>query len=91
VDEAGAPTAVIDWIDLSRNDPCVDLVLFWSLLPPAGRAEFLAVYGPLGDEQFVRARVLALFLCAVLAVYGHTEGIEPLKRAAVAGLDRTCS
>jgi aminoglycoside phosphotransferase (APT) family kinase protein len=40
VDDRGGPAAVIDWIDLSRNDPAVDLVLFWSLLPPDGRAEF---------------------------------------------------
>ena len=35
VDENGKPCAVIDWIDLSRNDPAVDISLFWSTL--AGR------------------------------------------------------
>jgi aminoglycoside phosphotransferase (APT) family kinase protein len=34
VDDAGGATAVIDWIDLSYNDPGVDLVLYWSVLPP---------------------------------------------------------
>ena len=91
VGEAGEPTAVIDWIDVSRNDPCVDLVLFWCVLRPAARSEFLAVYGAVSEEQLLRARVLSLFLCATLAVYAYSEGMEPLKLEAVAGLDRTCS
>lgn len=91
VDEAGEPTAVIDWIDLSRNDPCADLVLFWCVLPPVARSEFLAAYGAVNQGQLLRARVLSLFLCATLAVYGHSEGMEALKREAVAGLDRTCT
>jgi aminoglycoside phosphotransferase (APT) family kinase protein len=89
VGDRGEPTAVIDWIDLCRNDPCVDLVLYWSALPPRGRAEFLEAYGTLTEEQLLRGRVLALFLCAVLAVYGHHEGLPKLEREAIAGLERT--
>jgi aminoglycoside phosphotransferase (APT) family kinase protein len=84
----GEPSAVIDWIDLSRNDPGVDLTLYWSSLPPEGRDEFRAAYGPLSDEQLLRGRVLAIFLCGTLAVWGHHEGVENVKREAVAGLDR---
>jgi aminoglycoside phosphotransferase (APT) family kinase protein len=91
VGDSAEPTAVIDWIDLSRNDPCVDLVLYWSVLPASGREEFLESYGPLTEDQLLRGRVLALFLCAVLAVYGHDSGMEALRREAVAGLDRTCN
>jgi aminoglycoside phosphotransferase (APT) family kinase protein len=91
VAEAAEATAVIDWIDLSRNDPCVDLVLFWCVLPPIARREFVAVYGAVSEEQLLRARVLSLFLCATLAVYGHSEGMRSLTREAIAGLDRTCS
>lgn len=89
VDERGEPTAVIDWIDLSRNDPCVDLVLYWSALPLRGRPEFLDAYGMLTEAQLLRGRVLALFLCAVLAVYAHHEGLPMLEREAIAGLERT--
>jgi len=89
VDEHGGPAAVIDWIDLSRNDPAVDLVLFWSLLPPDGRAEFRETYGELSEAQLLRGRVLALFLCAVLALYGRHEGLSALEREAIAGLTRT--
>jgi len=83
---AGVPTGVIDWDDLCRGDPAIDLMLVWSYLPPTARPAFLAAYGPVRDDQLVRARVLALFLCGSLAVYGHHEGVEGLKREALAGL-----
>jgi aminoglycoside phosphotransferase (APT) family kinase protein len=90
VDDGGEPTAVIDWIDLSRNDPGVDLVLYWGALPPAGRAAFREAYGEISEESLLRARILSLFLCGTLAVWGHHEGDERVKREALAGLDRTC-
>jgi aminoglycoside phosphotransferase (APT) family kinase protein len=89
VDDRGEPAAVIDWIDLSRNDPGVDLPLYWSTLPPEGRSAFLEAYGAVGDDQLLRGRVLALFLCGTLAVYGHHEGFALLEREALAGLERT--
>jgi aminoglycoside phosphotransferase (APT) family kinase protein len=89
VGERGEPTAVIDWIDVCHNDPCVDLVLYWSILPQRGRAEFLDAYGPLSDEQLLRGRVLALCLCATLAVYGHHERFRGLEREAIHGLERS--
>lgn len=91
VGERGDPTAVIDWIDVSRNDPCVDLVLYWSALSPEPRKEFLAAYGPLDEEQLVRGRVLAFDLCATLAIWGHHERVETVKREAVDGLERTAA
>lgn len=90
VGDAHEPTAVIDWIDLCRNDPCVDLVLYWSVLPESGRVEFLETYGALTEDQLLRGRVLSLFLSAVLAVFAHDTGMEALGREAVAALDRTC-
>ncbi|HET8756184.1 MAG TPA: phosphotransferase [Solirubrobacteraceae bacterium] len=87
VDEAGAAAGVIDWGDLCRGDPAIDMCLVWCLLP--SRDEFLAAYGPVSDDQLLRARVLALFLCAVLALYGHHEGMPALRDEALAGLDRT--
>jgi aminoglycoside phosphotransferase (APT) family kinase protein len=88
VADTGEPTAVIDWIDLCRNDPCVDLVLYWCALPPEGRAEFRAAYGPLNEEQLLRGRVLALDLCGVLAVWGHHEGAGKVAQEAIGGLQR---
>jgi aminoglycoside phosphotransferase (APT) family kinase protein len=85
----GRAAAVIDWIDLSYNTPGVDLVLYWSILPPEGRLEFREAYGAITDEQLLCGRILALFLCGTLAVYGHHEGMPALKREALLGLDRT--
>ena len=91
VDDDGTPAAVIDWIDLCRADSCVDLVLYWCALPLDGRREFLDAYGPLTEEQLLRGRVLALFLCGALALWAHHEGVESVKREALEGLARTCS
>ena len=87
----GTPTAVIDWIDLSRNDPAVDLVLFWSTLPAETRGTFLDAYGAVTEEQLLRARVLSLFLCGTLALFGRHEGMPALEREAVNSLDRSCA
>jgi aminoglycoside phosphotransferase (APT) family kinase protein len=89
LDHSGRAAAVIDWIDLSYNSPGVDLVLYWSVLPPAGRAGFREAYGPIADDELLLARILALFLCGTLAVYGHHEGLPRLEREALAGLERT--
>ena len=63
--------------------------LLWSLLGPGGRADFIAEYGPLTAAQRLRARVLAIFLSAVLALYGHREGMAALRDEALLGLERT--
>ena len=89
VDDGGRPSAVIDWVDLSRNDPGVDLVLYWAILPPEGRAEFRAAYGEPTEAQLLRGRILSLFLCGVLAMWGDHEGVDGVKREALAGLERT--
>jgi aminoglycoside phosphotransferase (APT) family kinase protein len=84
-------TGVIDWVDLGRNDPGVDLSLYWSYFPPAGREAFLEAYGKVATPSLVRARVLALLLCAILTTYGHAEENEALEREALAGLDRAAA
>jgi aminoglycoside phosphotransferase (APT) family kinase protein len=88
VDENSDLVGIIDWGDLCRADASIDLPLIWSFLPAEGRAAFLAAYGPVSSEQLLRARVLALFLCAALAIYAHHEGIESVRREAIYGLER---
>jgi aminoglycoside phosphotransferase (APT) family kinase protein len=91
VDDHCGAAGVIDWIDICRGDPAIDLPLFWSLLPAAGRVEFLDAYGTVTESQLLRARVLALFLSATLAVYAHHEDMASLKREAIAALERTAT
>ena len=86
--DGGAISGVIDWGDVCRGDPSVDLPLYWSSLSGDGRSEFLAAYGPLSEEQLLRGRVLAVFLCAVLADYAAAERMDDLARETLAGLDR---
>ena len=88
---AGLLAGIIDWGDVCRADPSADLSLVWSALPPAGRAAFAAVYGEaeLTAERLLRSRVIALFLCAVLADYARATGAPALAREMIAGLERT--
>jgi aminoglycoside phosphotransferase (APT) family kinase protein len=86
--DGGAASGVIDWGDVCRADPAIDLLLLWSFLPPDGRVAFLGAYGPVNEAQLLRARVLAIQLCAALAEYGRVERNESVEREAVAGLER---
>ena len=41
---AGELTGVIDWVDVCRSDPAIDLSMIWSYLTRAGREAFLEVF-----------------------------------------------
>ena len=84
----GTLTGIVDWVDLCRADPGVDLSLVYGLLPGSARAAFFEEYGEAAPDSLVRARVLALNLMAVLARYGRDEGIRRIEEEAVAGLGR---
>lgn len=86
--DGGRASGVIDWGDVCRADPAIDLPLLWSFVPPEGRGAFLDAYGPVNDAQLLRARLLAIQLCALLARYGHHERLEGVEREALAGLNR---
>jgi aminoglycoside phosphotransferase (APT) family kinase protein len=83
-----ALTAVIDWGDVCLADPCIDLMLVWSLLTPAARDRFYAEYGPVTAEQRLRSRVLAIVLDSMLARYSTDVGNAALHREAIAALER---
>jgi aminoglycoside phosphotransferase (APT) family kinase protein len=87
--EGRAASGVIDWGDVCVADPAIDLPLFWSFVPPQGRDAFLDAYGRINETQLLRARVLSIQLCAVLAHYGHSESQPELVRAGLDGLERT--
>jgi aminoglycoside phosphotransferase (APT) family kinase protein len=87
--EHGRLSGVIDWGDLCRSDPGVDLVLYWAALPSDARSEFLAAYGPVGEAALLRARVLSIFLCATLALHARAERLPAVERESLAGLERT--
>jgi aminoglycoside phosphotransferase (APT) family kinase protein len=86
--DRGRLAGIVDWVDVCRSDPGIDLQLAFSFLAPPARDEFLEAYGPVAEDSLVRARVLALFLSAVLARYGRERGLRAVEREAVASLDR---
>ena len=85
----GGLAGVIDWGDICRAPRSVDLPLYWSLFDTEGRAAFRAAYGPMTEDTLARARVLALFFDATLAVYADDKGMDDLKTEALQGLNRT--
>ncbi len=88
VADGGQLTGIIDWGDLCRADPSIDLSLYWSFLPPGARPTFLDAYGDVAVSALRRARVLALFLSAALAAYAAEQGSAALLAESLAGLDR---
>ena len=88
VHDDGSLGGVIDWGDLGRSDPAIDLPLYWSALPPAARPAFVEAYGALDHAALLRARVLAVFLSGTLALYADAEDLPALKREASQSLER---
>src|SRR6185436_19453144 len=54
----GRVSGLIDWIDLCRGDPALDLQLVWSAMPPETRGAFFAEYGDVDDATLLRARAV---------------------------------
>lgn len=74
--EDSALSGVIDWGDVHRGHPAVDLSIVWTFLPPGARDEFYAVYGPLDESTTALARFRAVVYATVLDSYGreHRDG-----------------
>ena len=89
--DGGRMSGVIDWIDLCRGEPALDLQLVWSVLPADVRPAFFAEYGDVDDATLLRARVIAFHLGAALLEFGHVERLPSLEREALASLDRAAS
>jgi aminoglycoside phosphotransferase (APT) family kinase protein len=79
---------IIDWVDVCRGDPGIDLSLVWSFVPRNMFDAFLAEYGPVSDESLMVARVLAIGLCATLALYARDTGNAALEREMLDGVRR---
>jgi aminoglycoside phosphotransferase (APT) family kinase protein len=91
VNGGGRAAGVIDFGDLCLADPAVDLSLAYGGFSGAARTALLAEYGPLSPAQEIRARVLAMFLCAALADYAASQERARLLREALTGLTRATS
>ena len=86
--DGGTLTGIVDWVDLCRSDPAIDLSVAWSTLDAGGRPAFFAAYGEAGEQTRVRARVVAAFLCGELVDWAGKEQVPVVLDAAAAGLRR---
>jgi aminoglycoside phosphotransferase (APT) family kinase protein len=101
VGEDGRAAGVIDWGDLALGDPAVDLSIGFAAFAGAARVAFFDAYGRVDGEREVRARVLALSLCAALGAQatdslvrdGRADRgeLEAVRVEALAGLGRAMS
>jgi aminoglycoside phosphotransferase (APT) family kinase protein len=86
--DGGVLSGIIDWVDICRSDPAVDLSIAWSLLPPAAREAFFDEYGAIDREREIRARVVAAYLSSILVQWARVEGVSTVLDEAAAGLRR---
>jgi aminoglycoside phosphotransferase (APT) family kinase protein len=83
--DARTATGVIDWGDVCRADPAVDLSLGFAAFVGSSRDAFLTAYGDVSRDTELRARVLAVSLCTMLAASADDD---MLRNEAVRGLQR---
>ncbi|MHB8468267.1 MAG: phosphotransferase [Gaiellaceae bacterium] len=86
--DRGGLSGIIDWVDVCRSDPAIDLQIAWSFLPPPARDGFFAEYGEVSRQTQVRARVVAVSLSAMFARWAHVEDVPSVAAEALAGLAR---
>jgi aminoglycoside phosphotransferase (APT) family kinase protein len=72
VDEMRALSGVIDWGDVHRGDPGVDLAIRWLLLPPAARRAFDLAYGAIDERTLRLSRLRALVHAVATTWFGES-------------------
>lgn len=92
VDTDGHAAGVIDWGDACFADPALDLSLAYAAFAGTSRAALLTAYGQqVSPDRELRARTLAVQLCAALADNADIEGCSALLTESLAGLSRAVS
>ena len=93
----GTASGVIDWGDACLADPALDLSFAFAALTGEPRARCLAAYAE-GDgspglhrSTEVRARLIAVGLCAMLATTAHEGGDVALRAETLRGVRRALS
>ena len=82
----GALVGFIDWGDVHRGDPALDLAIAFLVLPPAAHAAFRAAYGPIDGRTWDRARYRAIYHAALFAAYGVEIDDAAASAAGIAAL-----
>ena len=88
VDDAGRAAAVIDWGDLCVAPASVDLSVAYSAFGGSAREAFFSEYGSIDADTELRARVMAVFSAASVALYAHDKDDAALLDEALTGLEQ---
>ncbi len=86
VSSDGTLSGVIDWGDVHRGDPGVDLAVAHRVLPASAHDAFRAAYGPIDDARWNVARARALYHAASTLFYARDVGDAPLERGCLTSL-----
>lgn len=70
VDDHARLCGIIDWGDVHRGDPALDLSIAFTFVPPHARPAFMAAYGAMDPATRARARFHALHYGVALTYYG---------------------
>jgi aminoglycoside phosphotransferase (APT) family kinase protein len=87
--DEGVLSGVIDWGDMARGDPAMDLYSLWMLLPDAGAREAaLRAYGGVSTATLRRARGWAVVMGVLLLDAGQERdpGLAGLGEATLRAL-----
>jgi aminoglycoside phosphotransferase (APT) family kinase protein len=82
LDESDHLCGVIDWGDVHRGDPALDLSIVWSFLPGSARERFLRAYGEVDPGTRARARQRAAHYGVILLDYAQGVSDHDLRREA---------
>jgi aminoglycoside phosphotransferase (APT) family kinase protein len=86
VDDDGRMTGVIDFGDMHLDHPALDVAVAWTVLPPAARRHFFAVYGDVDDRTRDVARLRALASGLAQEAYGRDVGDAQIEREGLLSL-----
>jgi aminoglycoside phosphotransferase (APT) family kinase protein len=65
---------IIDWGDVHKGDPAVDLSIAHLFLPPSAHDIFRQTYGDIDEDTWQLARLRALYHASVEVIYGQDIG-----------------
>jgi aminoglycoside phosphotransferase (APT) family kinase protein len=88
VDDGLRAVGIIDWGDLHRGDPALDLSVGFTLISPHARTEFFDSYGAVEPRTIELARYRAIYHSAMVAHYGLRIAADDLIAIGIRGLRR---
>jgi aminoglycoside phosphotransferase (APT) family kinase protein len=88
VDDEFRAVGIIDWGDVHRGDPALDLSIGFTLISPQSRTEFFDSYGAVEPRTIEIARYRAIYHSAMVAHYGLRIAADDLIAIGIRGLRR---